>query len=40
MAPITPEAWVMYYGRRFFPGLMRRVSAWVQRRQQRLRESA
>jgi NAD(P)-dependent dehydrogenase (short-subunit alcohol dehydrogenase family) len=39
VAPITPEAWVLYYAKRFVPGLLRRVSAFVQRRQQRLLEN-
>jgi NAD(P)-dependent dehydrogenase (short-subunit alcohol dehydrogenase family) len=35
VAPITPEAWVMYYAKRFVPGLWERVNAAVSRRQQR-----
>jgi hypothetical protein len=40
IAPITVEAWVMYFGKRFFPGLLRRVGAWIQRRQIRELENA
>jgi hypothetical protein len=35
VAPITPEAWVMYYAKRFVPGLWARVNAALSRRQQR-----
>ena len=35
VAPITPEAWVMYYAKRFVPGLWERVNAALSRRQQR-----
>ena len=35
VAPITLEAWVMYYGKRFTPGLLARLNAWVARRQRR-----
>jgi NAD(P)-dependent dehydrogenase (short-subunit alcohol dehydrogenase family) len=35
VAPITPEAWVMYYGKRFAPGLWERLSLALTRRQRR-----
>ena len=35
VAPITPEAWVMYYAKRFVPGLWERVNAALSRRQSR-----
>lgn len=35
LAPITPEAWVLYYAKRFAPGLLARVSAALSRRQRR-----
>ena len=35
IAPITPEAWVLYYGKRFAPGLLRSVAGWIQSRQRR-----
>ena len=35
IAPITPEAWVLYFGKRFAPGLLRRVAGWIQARQRR-----
>jgi NAD(P)-dependent dehydrogenase (short-subunit alcohol dehydrogenase family) len=35
VAPITLEAWVMYYGKRFAPGLWERLIAAMSRRQQR-----
>ena len=35
VAPITPEAWVMYYAKRFAPGLWERFNAAVSRRQRR-----
>jgi NAD(P)-dependent dehydrogenase (short-subunit alcohol dehydrogenase family) len=35
VAPITPEAWLMYYGKRFVPGLFERFVAVMARRQQR-----
>jgi NAD(P)-dependent dehydrogenase (short-subunit alcohol dehydrogenase family) len=35
VAPITPEAWVMYYGKRFAPGLWERIIAAMSRRQLR-----
>jgi NAD(P)-dependent dehydrogenase (short-subunit alcohol dehydrogenase family) len=35
VAPITPEAWVMYYAKRFVPGLWERLSAALSRRQRR-----
>jgi NAD(P)-dependent dehydrogenase (short-subunit alcohol dehydrogenase family) len=36
VAPITPEAWVMYYLKRFAPGLLARVNAALSRRQRRV----
>ncbi len=39
IAPITPEAWVLYFGKRFAPGLLRRVGAWIQRRQRKALEA-
>lgn len=39
IAPITPEAWVLYFGKRFAPGLVRRVGGWIQRRQRRALEN-
>jgi NAD(P)-dependent dehydrogenase (short-subunit alcohol dehydrogenase family) len=35
LAPITPEAWVMYYAKRFVPGLWERINAALSRRQRR-----
>jgi NAD(P)-dependent dehydrogenase (short-subunit alcohol dehydrogenase family) len=35
LAPITPEAWVLYYGKRFAPGLLARLVAALARRQRR-----
>jgi NAD(P)-dependent dehydrogenase (short-subunit alcohol dehydrogenase family) len=35
VAPITPEAWVMYYAKRFVPGVWERVNAALSRRQTR-----
>jgi NAD(P)-dependent dehydrogenase (short-subunit alcohol dehydrogenase family) len=35
VAPITPEAWLMYYAKRFTPGLLARVNVWLSRRQRR-----
>ena len=35
IAPITPEAWVLYFAKRFAPGLLRRVAYQVQARQRR-----
>ena len=32
VAPITPEAWAMYYAKRLFPGLMWRLGEWQTRR--------
>ena len=35
VAPITPEAWGMYYAKRFAPGLLERLNAMLSRRQRR-----
>jgi NAD(P)-dependent dehydrogenase (short-subunit alcohol dehydrogenase family) len=35
IAPITPEAWIMYYFKRFAPGLLARLNAVLTRRQRR-----
>jgi len=35
VAPIAPEAWALYYARRFAPGLLRRISARVAARGRR-----
>lgn len=35
VAPITPEAWVMYYAKRFVPGLWERINAALSRRERR-----
>lgn len=39
IAPITPEAWVLYFGKRLAPGLLRRVGSWIQARQRRALET-
>jgi len=33
VAPISPEAWTFYYGKRFFPGLVRLLGAQLRKRQ-------
>ena len=35
IAPITPEAWFLYFSKRFAPALLRRLGAWIQSRQRR-----
>jgi NAD(P)-dependent dehydrogenase (short-subunit alcohol dehydrogenase family) len=35
VAPIAPEAWLMYYAKRFAPGWLARANAWLSRRQRR-----
>jgi NAD(P)-dependent dehydrogenase (short-subunit alcohol dehydrogenase family) len=35
LAPITSEAWLMYYAKRFVPGLWERLMLWTTRRQRR-----
>jgi len=35
VAPITPEAWFLYYAKRFAPGLLARANAALARRQRR-----
>jgi len=35
VAPISPEAWVLYYMKRFAPGLLARISATMAERQRR-----
>jgi len=32
VAPVSPEAWLMYYGMRLFPGLCRRLNVKLQNR--------
>lgn len=35
VAPITPEAWVFWYAKRFAPGLLARLSRWARNRGRR-----
>jgi NAD(P)-dependent dehydrogenase (short-subunit alcohol dehydrogenase family) len=35
IAPVAPEAWALYFLKRFSPALMRRVSDWIGRRVER-----
>jgi NAD(P)-dependent dehydrogenase (short-subunit alcohol dehydrogenase family) len=35
IAPITPEAWALFYAKRLAPGLLRRVGRWIQSRERR-----
>ena len=40
VAPISPEAWAMYYGKRFAPALMRRLGIWMGARARKAADSA
>jgi NAD(P)-dependent dehydrogenase (short-subunit alcohol dehydrogenase family) len=35
VAPVAPEAWALYYAKRFAPGLLRRLGAWAGARSRR-----
>jgi NAD(P)-dependent dehydrogenase (short-subunit alcohol dehydrogenase family) len=35
VAPVAPEAWLMYYAKRLAPGWLARANAWLSRRQRR-----
>ena len=35
IAPITPEAWALYFAKRLAPGLLRRIAYRVEARQRR-----
>ena len=35
IAPITPEAWVLFYGKRYAPALLRRIAGFIQAQQRR-----